>query len=84
LNFKIITTATKAASVTLKGVESMRMKMDVTNPKLHDWRYDLARDGAAVVEATIPPSKALDYAYRMYSWLEGLQETQASNYAYEI
>jgi hypothetical protein len=68
----MIITATKAASMTLKGVESKRMKMDGTNPMFHDWRDDLARDGYAVVKGAIPPAKALHYADRMFSWLEGL------------
>jgi hypothetical protein len=67
----MITTSTKAA-VTLKGVESKRMKMDGTDPKFHDWRDDLARDGFAVVKGAIPKEKALGYADQMYSWLEGL------------
>jgi hypothetical protein len=67
----MITTSTKAA-MTLKGVESKRMKMDGTDPKFHDWRDDLARDGYAVVKGAIPQAKALDYADRMYSWLEDL------------
>jgi hypothetical protein len=61
-----------AATLTLKGVENERMKMDGTDPKFGDWRDDLARDGYAVVKGAIPEAKALDYADRMYSWLEGL------------
>jgi hypothetical protein len=68
----MITAATKAASMTLKGVESKHMKMDGTDPEFHDWRDDLARDGYAVVKGAISPAKAIDYSDRMYSWLEGL------------
>jgi hypothetical protein len=71
-NINMIITATIAASMTLKVVESKRMKMYGTDPEFHDWRDDLARDGYAVVKGAIPPAKAIDYSDRMYSWLEGL------------
>ena len=60
--------------MTLKGIaaEGERMKMNGTDAKFGDWRDDLARDGYAVVKGAIPQAKALEYADRMYSWLEGL------------
>lgn len=46
--------------------------MDGTDPKFGDWRDDLARDGYAVIKGAIPQDKALQYADKMFSWLEGL------------
>jgi len=58
--------------LTLSGARDERMKLDGTDPKFGDWRDELARDGYAVVKGAIPRAKALQYADRMYSWLEGL------------
>ncbi|EUC43021.1 hypothetical protein COCMIDRAFT_102016 [Bipolaris oryzae ATCC 44560] len=67
----MITTTTKAPTLTLSGVQNVAMKMDGTDAKFGDWRDDLARDGYAVIKGAIPQEKALKYADRMFSWLEG-------------
>lgn len=70
----MITTSSTKAAMKLKGIATQgeRMRMDGTDSKFGDWRDDLARDGYAVVKGAIPQAKALEYADRMYSWLEGL------------
>lgn len=52
--------------------QSLRMRVDGTDPKFGDFRDDLARDGYAVVKGAVPRDRALKYADDMYSWLEGL------------
>ncbi|KAG6360020.1 hypothetical protein INS49_011076 [Diaporthe citri] len=47
-----------------------RMKVDGTDPVFGDWRDDLVRDGYAVVKGAVPPSRALEYADKMYSLVE--------------
>ena len=56
----------------MSGARHERMKLDGTDPKFCDWRDDLARDGYAIVKGAISRKKALQYADRMCSWLEGL------------
>lgn len=68
----MILTTTKAPILTLSGARHERMKLDGTDPKFCDWRDDLARDGYAIVKGAISRKKALQYADRMCSWLEGL------------
>lgn len=57
----------KSASMTQR-----RMKIDGSDPVYGDWRDDLIRDGYAVVKGAIPRDRAVSYADRMYSYLEGL------------
>lgn len=59
-------------STTTASVQSLRMRVDGTDPKCGDFRDDLARDGYAVVKGAIPRDRALKYADDMYAWLEGL------------
>ena len=68
----MISTTTKTSTLTLSGAKDQSMKMDGTDPKFGDWRDDLARDGYAVIKGAIPQDQALQYADKMFSWLEGL------------
>lgn len=68
----MISTTTKAPTLTLSGVQNQRMKVDGTDVTYGDWRDDLARDGYAVIKGAIPKERADNYADRMFSWLEGL------------
>jgi hypothetical protein len=68
----MITTATKTTPITLTGAQDARLKVDGTDATYGDWRDDLARDGYAVIKGAIPKERALGYADKMYSWLEGL------------
>lgn len=72
LLYTMISTTTKTPTLTLSGAKNQSMKMDGTDPKFGDWRDDLARDGYAVIKGAIPQERALQYADKMYSWLEGL------------
>lgn len=64
--------ATTATETITAPTQSLRMRIDGTDPKFGDFRDDLARDGYAVVKGAIPRDRALKYADDMYSWLEGL------------
>jgi hypothetical protein len=68
----MISTTTKTAPITLKGVEESAMKIDGSATSFGDWRDDLARDGYVVIKGAIPRERADNYANQMYSWLEGL------------
>jgi hypothetical protein len=68
----MISTTTKTAPITLRGVEESAMKIDGSTTNFGDWRDDLARDGYAVIKGAIPRERADKYADQMYSWLEGL------------
>lgn len=68
----MIATTTQTVPLTLKVEEESRLKLDGNDTKYGDWRDDLARDGYAVIKDAIPRERALDYADRMYAWLEGL------------
>ncbi|KAJ6015937.1 hypothetical protein N7540_010528 [Penicillium herquei] len=54
----------------LKASSSGAMRMDGTDHGFGDFRDDLTRDGFAVVKGAIAKEKALEYADKMYSWLE--------------
>ena len=56
----------------LKVSTSGAMRMDGTDHGFGDFRDDLSRDGFAVVKGAIAKEKALEYADKMYSWLENL------------
>lgn len=58
------------AQQTLQG--SGKMRMDGTEESFGDFRDALSRDGFAVVKGAIPKERALQYADKLYGWLEDL------------
>ncbi|KAF1955748.1 hypothetical protein CC80DRAFT_535814 [Byssothecium circinans] len=67
----MIATTTHTSPLVLKGTQTSAMKADGTDMSYGNWRDDLARDGYAVIKGAIPQERALGYADKMYSWLEG-------------
>lgn len=55
---------------TLRG--SGKMRMDGAEESFGDFRDALSRDGFVVVKGAIPKERALQYADKLYGWLEDL------------
>lgn len=64
------TTTVLQTAPTLSSPPQKRLKVDSNDGTFGDWRDDLIRDGYAVVKGAVPRERALDYADRMYSYLE--------------
>ena len=64
------TTTVVQSAPTLSCPPQKRLRVDGTDGTFGDWRDDLIRDGYAVVKGAVPRERALNYADRMYSYLE--------------